>query len=256
MTYQLFFRMVLRLTLIGVIVAGLYCMHYAAFGSFQIWPFLFYTNLSNLAVLLIIFTLFAQDLALLKKKKLFTENQQRCLQQIKIAFTWAISITGIVWHLVLVPAIERHIQNPEIVAQFIPLLGTINIDDLLLSMTFLHTWAPLLAFADWLLFSKKGVIKRLTPVKWLLIPAGYFVFICAWVNLIGPVNSQYNLIYPYGFIDFTENSAWVVWRNVGITGLFALVLGYLYFALDNLLIYVKRRVQRLKKANDALQRYF
>lgn len=236
MIYGLLLRIFVRLLLIFSIVFGLYEMHVSAFGMFQAWPFLFYTNLSNLAVLLVILLLCAQDFVLLfKRKTLLTESQNQSIQQLKIALTWAISITGIVWHLVLVPAIEQHLKNPQTVSQFIPYIATINIKALFSSLTYLHTYAPLLAFADWLLFNPKGTIRGTTPIKWLLIPAGYFLFICTWVHIVAPVNSQFNLTYPYGFIDFTENSAWVVWRNVALTGIFALSLGYLYFMLDKLL---------------------
>lgn len=228
------FRLIWRLVIVAVIAWGLFLNFYGAFGSFQSWVFLYYTSLSNIAVMLLFGVLCCTDAAALLKDRRDLSNGAR-LGKVKTALTWAILVTGLVWHLVLVPVAGSRIQDPQTVAYFLPLLDTVNAGNLLLSMIFLHSYAPLLVFLDWLFFDRKGTLSPAVPLSWLLIPAGYFAFICAWVYGVGPVNSTYQLTFPYSVIDFTAHPAIEVWRNVGLMAAGMLVLAYLFWALDRML---------------------
>ena len=215
-------RLGLRFPLVAVIAYGLYLNLYGAFNAFQPWLLLFYTTQSNALVLLLFLVICVYDLKQLAPHYRETRLPQ-WLQGSKTALTWAISITGIVWHLMLAPYIENY-SGLEILTP-----------ELLLSFSLLHTWSPLLAFIDWIMFDPKGTLKRLTPLRWLLIPIAYFAFICVWVAFVGPVNPDLGLTYPYPFIDFATYGALAIWRNVAFIAAGMLLLAYLFYAADKLL---------------------
>lgn len=230
-------RLLLRLCLVFIILYGLYLNTYAGFGAFQPWLLLFYTTQSNFLVMLVFLVFCIADLrALLTHTSVsslscsaFVNN----MYAVKTALTWAISITGIVWHLLLVSEMQK--MAPQITAQ----TGLVITPELWLSLDLLHTGSPLLAFLDWLLFSPKGKIKWLTPVRWLIIPLSYFVFICCWVNGVGPVKPEYSFIYPYPFLDFQANGVLRTWLGLLVILLGMLGLGYLYLLFDRLVLKVQ-----------------
>ncbi|MGL4667129.1 MAG: Pr6Pr family membrane protein [Saezia sp.] len=225
-------KILLRLSIVIVIAYGLYLNLYGGFGNqFQSWLLLFYTTQSNALVMLVFAILCAQNI-----REFFaapSASNPCCtsarMEGIKTGLTWAISITGIVYHLLLVSELQR--MAPEVTAQ----TGVVITPELWLSLDLLHTWSPLLAFMDWLLFSPKGTMRRFTPVKWLLIPLGYFVFICLWVNLVAPVKPEYTFTYPYPFLDFQANGLVETCKGLVVILLGMLVLGYLYLGLDKVL---------------------
>lgn len=226
-------KILLRLGIVIVIVYGLYLNLYGGFGNeFQSWLLLFYTTQSNTLVMLVFAILCIHDV-----RDFFVPASAQAkpcrmrarMESIKIALTWAISITGIVYHLLLVSELKR--MAPEITLQ----TGLVLTPELWLSLDLLHTWSPLLAFVDWLFFSKKGAMRPLTPFKWLLIPLAYFVFICLWVNLVAPVKPEYTFTYPYPFLDFQANGVLETWKGLLIILFGMLCLGYAYLMLDLLL---------------------
>jgi len=221
-------KILIRLSLVVVVIYGLYLNLYGGFGNeFQSWLLLFYTTQSNALVMLVFAILCIHDV----RDFFAAKPSQSCrmrerMEGVKVALTWAISITGIVYHLLLVS--ELHRMAPEITAQ----TGLVLTPELWLSLDLLHTWSPLLAFMDWLLFSKKGNMRLVTPLKWLLIPLIYFVFICLWVNLVAPVKPEYSFTYPYPFLDFQANGVWETWKGLLIILTGMLCLGYAYLMLD------------------------
>lgn len=228
-------RLLLQFAIIFETSSGLYISLYGAFGSFQYWQLLYYTNLSNLAVLVLFTVLSAKNLYFIcqQKKSQHTVQPRAFLFKIQIALTWVICITGIVWHTLLVPFIQSH---PEFKAAMESALAKpSDMAAMLYSMQLLHTWSPFLAFSNWLLFCPKGQITRLTPLTWLLIPTSYFIFICIWVYTVGPVNQQLHIIYPYPFIDFANNPVSVIWLNIAFIAMGMLVLAYLFWGLDCLM---------------------
>ncbi|CAK7012609.1 Pr6Pr family membrane protein [Saezia sanguinis] len=233
---KLLLQLGLRCAVILVICYGLYLALYGAFGAFQSWQLSFYTVQSNALVLLLFIGLAVNDLRLLISPSHVPpqahEKAGFSIHQIKVALTWAISITGIVWHLLLVPYIE---QLPEQVF-FSPSISP----SILLSFSLLHTWSPLLVFLDWLLFDRKGTLHITTPWWWLLIPLAYFAFICLKVHFTGPVNAEFGLVYPYPFIDFNALGARAVAINVVFMATGMLILGYIYWGIDRLLSKMQR----------------
>jgi hypothetical protein len=86
-----------------------------------------------------------------------------------------------------------------------------------------------MTLADWLLFDKKGRLKKLDPVKWLLIPLAYFAF--------AMVRAQFSTFaadnrYPYFFIDIDKYGVGQVALNVLVVGAGFAVLGYVIYFVD------------------------
>lgn len=235
MPVLLFIRLLLHISIVAVTGFGLYLNLFAAWDhSFQPWLILFYTTLSNTAVMLLFTWLCISDLGQIKQTHVrsspFMQTRRSGLRngtlQLKIALTWAISITAIVWHTLLVP----HMQN-NFEAEFLAYIPP----KMILSFELLHTWSAVLAFADWLLFDHKGSIKITAPLYWLLIPISYLAFICGWVHFIGPINIALNMTYPYPFIDFATYGSAATWKNIALMTAGMLALGFIFYLMDWLL---------------------
>ena len=75
------------------------------------------------------------------------------LPGLKGALVTGITITGLVYHFVLAGSFQMQ--------------GTLSLSNVLL-----HYAAPVMAVADWLLFSPKGTYRLSAPFLWLLPPSG------------------------------------------------------------------------------------
>lgn len=225
---KFFLRLSLRCSLCIVIAYGLYLNLFSAFSQqFQAWLLLFYTTISNSLVLLVFLWLCVYDFRLLLSSAKPQTTPYSLIFRIKVMLTWAISITGIVWHILLVPR-----MTPELLATA---PAYVDLPALLMSFSLLHTWSPLLVFLDWLFFDSKNRIERFAPIRWLCIPLAYFVFICIWVNTVGPVNADYGFTYPYPFLDFQANGNAKTWCGIMVILLGMLSLGYFYLVIDRLI---------------------
>ncbi|MGK5444913.1 Pr6Pr family membrane protein [Micromonospora sp. URMC 105] len=132
---------------------------------------------------------------------------------LKGAVTLYITITGVVYHLVLAnPASPFAMTQPE------RALGEA------LGNQFLHTVVPLLAIADWALFDQRGRLRVRHAAWWLAFPLAYLGF--ALVR--GLVVHR----YPYPFIDAGQ----LGYAGVSVSAvLFAVafwVLGLLFVGVD------------------------
>ncbi|MEU5944760.1 Pr6Pr family membrane protein [Micromonospora sp. NPDC047465] len=132
---------------------------------------------------------------------------------LKGAVTLYITITGVVYHLVLAnPASPFAMPQPD------RALGEA------LGNQFLHTVVPLLAVADWALFDRRGRLRPRYAAWWLAFPLGYLGF--ALVR--GLVVER----YPYPFLDAGE----LGYAGVGVSAvLFAVafwLLGLLFVGVD------------------------
>ncbi|MEH0935779.1 Pr6Pr family membrane protein [Micromonospora psammae] len=101
---------------------------------------------------------------------------------LKGAVTLYITITGVVYHLVLAnPA------SPFAMAQPDRALGEA------LGNQFLHTIVPLLAIADWTLFDQRGRLRPRYAAWWLAFPLAYLGFALVRGLIVHR--------YPYPFLD-------------------------------------------------------
>jgi hypothetical protein len=122
--------------------------------------------------------------------------------------TLAISIVGVVFHLLLADLVE--LEGIEV----------------WVDLAF-HTLVPLLTFAWWAVFAPKSPMTPLTPLTWLIWPAVYAVYAVGR----GIIDGE----YPYFFVNLDE-LGWI-----GLTVSLAQFLiafaiaGYLLWALAKLL---------------------
>ncbi|MGN9813661.1 Pr6Pr family membrane protein [Micromonospora sp. BQ11] len=140
---------------------------------------------------------------------------------LKGAVTLYITITGVVYHLVLAnPASPFAMPQPD------RALGEA------LGNQFLHTVVPLLAVADWALFDRRGRLRPRYAAWWLAFPLGYLGF--ALVR--GLVVDR----YPYPFLDADQ----LGYDGVGISAVFFAVafwlLGLVFVGVDRGLDRVSR----------------
>lgn len=125
-----------------------------------------------------------------------------------------------------------------LVAHFLLGLGFSMGSALGISMILLHYAVPILFILDCLLFERKGWIKKSDPLKWILLPSLYFIYAiiaAQFGNGIG-INSR----YPYPFMN-ADNLGWgQVIFNVFLLLIGFIVLGYLYYGVDQWLYRLKR----------------
>lgn len=122
-------------------------------GRFKLESLRFFTVLSNL----LCFLYFLFDLFYLKKY-FHDENKVTWNPILKGITTMSITVTLLVAHFLLGARFEMR--------------TTMGISFLLL-----HYIVPIMTILDWLLFDKKGYIKKESPLVWTLGPLVYFLVI-------------------------------------------------------------------------------
>ncbi|WP_165824400.1 Pr6Pr family membrane protein [Micromonospora globispora] len=132
---------------------------------------------------------------------------------LKGAVTLYITITGVVYHLVLAnPASPFAMTQPD--RAFGEALGN----------QFLHTVVPLLAVADWTLFDQRGRLRPRYAAWWLAFPLGYLGFALVRGLIVHR--------YPYPFIDAGQ----LGYAGVGLSSLFFAfafwLLGLVFVGVD------------------------
>jgi hypothetical protein len=132
---------------------------------------------------------------------------------LKGAVTLYITITGVVYHLVLAnPASPFAMVQPD------RALGEA------LGNQFLHTVVPVLAVADWALFDRRGRLRPRYAAWWLAFPLAYLGFALVRGLIVHR--------YPYPFIDAGQ----LGYAGVGLSSLFFAVafwlLGLLFVGVD------------------------
>ena len=137
------------------------------------------------------------------------------LPGLKGAVVTGITITGLVYHFVLAGSFQMQ--------------GTLSLSNVLL-----HYAVPVMAVADWLLFSPKGTYRLSSPFLWLLLPNGYFLYATVRVALGATLGYGGNR-YPYPFLNADALGWGQVLLNGLVLNLFFLLLGFLYLFLDRLM---------------------
>lgn len=119
----------------------------------------------------------------------------------------SISVTGAVFHFVLVP------QFPDFFSAGISF-----------TQHLLHTIAPLGFIVDWLQFDQKGQMRLKDILYWVIYPLLYWVVFTAYGNISG--------LYPYFFMDIGEIgiSTALIWL-LALTVFFTLI-GFLFIGID------------------------
>lgn len=97
-----------------------------------------------------------------------------------------------------------------------------------ISMLLVHYVVPIMTISDWLLFDKKGSMKKTSPLIWAIGPLAYFAYIMVAAQMGGR--------YPYPFID-VDMLGWsrVLVNGAGLT-VFFIALGYGFVGIEKMLM--------------------
>ena len=199
-----------------LVVVGLFglLLNFGVFdGRFDLKVLCYFTVLSNLlCVVYFIFSL------IYLKKYFHDENKTTWNPTLKGIATMSITVTLIVAHFILGGG------------KFIS--GT----TMGISMLVSHYIVPIMMILDWLLFDKKGYIKKASPIVWTSGPLVYFIY--------SIIAAQFGEIYPYPFMD-VDTLGWLrVFYNVIVLSIFFIALGYFSFAVERMLIKVDAMARR------------
>lgn len=192
---------------------GLFVKTGIVYGEFKTYSLIYFTNLSNIYCLIVcVFQLLWSALA---------DNAN--FIRIKGAAMICMIITGLVFVFLLNPGGFK-------------MGGSTGIE--YLASILLHYVAPLLIFAEWLLFEKKGVFSLWEPIIWVAIPIVYWG-LTVFVAKKGAFIPNQNTRYPYNFIAVDLYGWSAVIRNVVIMAVCFILLGYAVVALDRLFLHYK-----------------
>jgi hypothetical protein len=113
-----------------------------------------------------------------------------------------------------------------------------------------HYVVPIMVILDWLIFDPKGQLKKLDPVKWLLVPLAYVVF--ALIRARFGVYSRTGSRYPYEFLDIDKFGAWQVVINSLVIGAGYAAVGYVLFFIDRFIPWAGRLIRGKREADGPL----
>ncbi|MBS4749630.1 Pr6Pr family membrane protein [Carnobacteriaceae bacterium zg-ZUI78] len=171
----------------------------------KLYKFTYYTNISNLLVVL-----FYMYLLYLGNKP-----YSQTIWRLKGGITICITLTFLVYAILLAPKAKAedfyHIKNFT-----------------------LHYIVPILTIFDWLISDKKGQYKKSDPFLWTVVPLIYCIFslIKGFVFHI-PIPEEPHSPYPYFFINIDKYG----WN--GFFTYFTAIL-VLYILLGYIMVFVKR----------------
>jgi hypothetical protein len=213
-----YFRGSFRLLLVGASLLGiiLTVMFFGAADTFETLSY--YTLQSNIIVLVFFALLLPYSWRAKAKPPAFLSPT------VKGGVTACITLTLIIYHFILVPTMFSTLEQTF---------------DSSWSGALVHYIVPLMTIADWLLFDKKGLISRLDPLKWLIVPLAYFIFVLVRAQFA--TFSVMNSHYPYFFIDFDKLGVGQVAVNVLLIAIGYTLMGYLIYGLDWLLSKIRPR---------------
>jgi hypothetical protein len=194
-----------RVLLVGVCLYGI-ILNTTAWGSDWIGILSYYTLQSNIVVL--------GFFGFLLVRNLWT--RKAVSPTIKGGVTVCITLTFLVYHFVLRP-------------MMFSMEATTMYNDSLANVL-VHYVVPLMVIADWLMFDKKGMMKKLDPLRWTAIPWAYFIFalIRAQFGDFSGTNSR----YPYFFIDIDKYGVGQVALNILFFAIGYVTLGYVIYFVD------------------------
>jgi hypothetical protein len=193
------FAQLYRIVFLALVVWGLYLTVFRGMIDVVRWlqRMRYFTIQSNLLV--VVATTYL----------LFAPDRGRSRAMVRGIVLLSILVTGLVFHLVLVP------QSP------------VSVGDIGLGSHLNHTVAPLGFALDWLLFDRKGQMRPRDVVIWSIYPFLY------WLVMV--VQGEFTGFYPYFFMD-VDSLGWagvLLWLAGLLIGF--VLLGLLLIGLDRLL---------------------
>jgi len=179
--------------------------------------FVFYTNLSNLAL-----TVYYLLLAVIPGRMHLADVLQSPLW--RISMVWIITVTFLTYHFAIAPSLRK---LPVSDGQSRRFYSAANI--------MVHYLFPLLALAEWVIFAEKGGVTVWEMLRLCLIPLVYCTFILIRPHVGGGILRDMDSFYPYPFIDVDRLSRKRIILNVALFILFMFLLGLAFLGLSALL---------------------
>ena len=161
---------------------------------------------------------------------------------LKGAATVYISITGLVYNLILAKALAASPLPPGTI--IVPLIGGTLSNDLV------HIIAPLMAVLDWLLLDVHGRLRWQYPLRWLVYPLAYLAFILIRGLLVHGPFVYPNLHYPYPFLNVDKIGYSGVALNTVIYGIAFWLIGLVFVVVDRPMLARFRRRASTEEASD------
>lgn len=186
-----------------VVVSGI-----GLYLNFKLYSFktaiLYFTNLSN--ILVFVFYLVVLILYFTKKLK---KNDTYYI--IKGMITMAITITMFVYQIILSGSMNAFVGHE-------------------VENAFVHLIVPFLVIFDYIIFGKKGNLKKNYPFIWSFILIVYQLFVIIY-SLLGGKFMGSDVPYPY--MDISKNGIWTVILNCVLVYVFFVGYGTIVQTLDN-----------------------
>jgi hypothetical protein len=205
-----------RVVAVVVIVFGLLATLGAFSGAINYYIFFAYTTQSNILVLGFFVVLVAKTAAKIARGEEPTDKNFGFYPVAAFAVTFAILITMMIFWAILVP-----------------LKGGMSMGLMTFYNLGVHLFCPLLMIGDYLLFYKKGVMRRRDPLAITIFPYLYigqsFVLGLNHVVYFAPLHIESYYIYP--FMDFDAYGRLVFLFLLALT-VFFLGLGYVCYSLE------------------------
>lgn len=172
--------------------------------------FFFFTNLSNLAVVVYFWGAFVHALR-------SGDAHTPWHPKLKYALTLAITVTFLVAHFMLdggMVFVNGEFRWPMLVV---------------------HYLVPIATILDWILFDAKGHMGKLDPLTWPIFPLCYLVYIFVLVLGFGVWAGDQGK-WPYPFINLDMLGVGGVAVNVVALLVAFIALGYVYYAIDRFMV--------------------
>lgn len=186
-----------------VVVSGI-----GLYLNFKLYSFktaiLYFTNLSNILV----FLFYLVGLILYFTKKL---KKNDTYYIIKGMITMAITITMFVYQIILSGSMNTFVGHE-------------------VENAFVHLIVPFLVIFDYIIFGKKGNLKKNYPFIWSFILIVYQLFVIIY-SLLGGKFMGSDVPYPY--MDISKNGIWTVILNCVLVYVFFVGYGTIVQTLDN-----------------------
>ena len=139
-------------------------------------------------------------------------------------------VRGAVTLYLLMTMLISHFVNDDGANPLPGIVAAESPEDLLAnrSLFLLHYVAPTMVFFDWLLFGPKGVVRYRDALLWLIYPLSYILIVMARAVVIPEASD----LFPYGFLNPTEQGYGGVWAWVGGLAVGVVVLSMVLVAID------------------------
>ena len=208
----------LRLSAAGIFLLGAVglLLHSTLLETGHIRPgmFCFYTNLSNLLVLVYELALAAVPEGAVRR--LLTGST------VALAMTLCIYVTHLIYAFVLLPTAHRRDDESWLKGRFS--FGNVCV----------HFITPGLTVLQWLLWQDKAGLTVGHAVWWLVLPLAYFAFAMLRAGTGKPIGRTGQL-YPYPFLDYPRLGAGRFWLYATAILTFFFGLGCLFVGIGHLL---------------------